>query len=156
MIAVGIILFSVLYNVPKFFELSTSYELCYFNKSSSIDIQTLTYSSRSCEYEFYNRNPNERYSFFENETKFTHISDNVTDHKIKLEQSVMFYRYEVRPLSIRLNTVYVQFYLMCLNILINGILPFTLVIVLNILILMELLILFGLECPKTIELPGRY
>ena len=140
MIGMGIISFSILYNIPKFFETSTSYELCYFNKSCSLIMNTYseTYSSRSCQHEFYSRNMNERYIVLENECNSNNISNHIIENPVVSDDSVVFYRYEVVPSDMRLNSVYVQVYAVYLNLVINGILPFALVIVLNILILKEL------------------
>lgn len=148
-IGMGIISFSILYNIPKFLETSTSYELCYFNKSCSMDVQTLTYSSRSCHHEFYSRNMNEGYILLGNEYNSKNFTNHIIDTPIISDDSVVFYRYEVIPSNMRLNSVYVQVYAVYLNLVINGIVPFALVIVLNILILKELQNLGHASSPVT-------
>ena len=135
MIGMGIISFSILYNIPKFLETSTSYELCYFNRSISMDAHTLTFTSSSCQHEFYTRDMNEGYILLGNSKNF---SDHIIENPIISDEPVVFYRYEVIPSNMRLNSVYVQVYAVYLNLVINGILPFALVIILNILILKEL------------------
>ena len=129
-LCLGIMLFSISYNIPKFFEISTSYESCYLNKTYEKDTKTITCSSESCEAEFYDRDG------IEEILSTTRSIYNVTEIPFSEESST--YLYSIKPSSMRLNSVYVQVYAVYLNFLVNGILPFALVIILNILIIKEL------------------
>ena len=138
--SIGIIVFAVLYNIPKFFETSTAYERCFFNTSNYNHILTVSYTSTSCQMDYFNNNRPVEQQFITrpNESSLTNTSI-INDPTISKNGSTfLWYRYEVIPTAMRLNNLYVQVYAVYLNLLVNGIFPFALVITLNILILKEL------------------
>ena len=138
--SMGIIIFAILYNIPKFFETSTSFEECHFDQSNQNNVMTLSYSSVSCQMDYYNYNsPLEQY-FLGAEKESNSTDPSITNESIisNNDTGLQWYRYEVVPSTMRLNSVYVQVYAVYLNLLVNGIFPFALVITLNILILREL------------------
>ena len=132
LIGIGITSFAVLYNIPKFFETYTIQELCYLNTTYNGYIKKMTYSSESCMQEFQNRGKMES-SFFDN------VSTNMKAYNPVLdEEYVNLSRYSVLPTDMRLSSAYVQAYAVYLNFVINGVVPFVLVITLNISIIREL------------------
>ena len=134
-IAVGIMVFAIVYNIPKFLEISTTYELCYFNRThTEQDVRSLIYSSKSCEIETRNRMGLKNYDsgLHENNT-----IDDDADVFLK-DETMAFYKYDILPSQMRLNSVYVQVYAVYMNFFINGVGPFALIIVLNVLILRQL------------------
>ena len=129
-IVVGIIFFAITYNIPKFLETSTAYELCYFNQTNKEDVHTMIYSSTTCEFEILSR------GLIKNFT--SSFSANLTVEEDFFVETTSFYKYAIKPSQMRLNSIYVQVYAVYMNFFINGVGPFTLIIVLNILILRQL------------------
>ena len=138
--SMGIIIFAIVYNIPKFFETSTSFEKCHFDHSNYNNVVTLSYSSVNCQMDYYNYNNPLEQQLFGNQNKLNSTDTSMTNESIisKNGNALQWYRYEVVPSTMRLNSVYVQVYAVYLNLLVNGIFPFALVITLNILILREL------------------
>ena len=127
-IAAGLIAFSVAYNVPKFLEMRTGTELCRIEGTQIQDELTLLYSSNYCELEHRAR-------------QFVHNFNNTmnTNKTTLNNDTISFYRYYIQLTELRLNSLYVQWYAVYLNFFVNGIGPFTLLIILNALILKEFL-----------------
>ena len=138
-IASMIILFSITYNLPKFFESSAQFELCSYNQSHIGDLQTFVYSSNLCEIEI--RGSSKR---LQNVELDKHISHNVThvtqvnSEDDLIDKHISYYRYYLHTSSMRLNSLYVQVYAVYMNFIFNGVGPFSLLIVLNILIVKDL------------------
>ena len=124
--------------MPKFFEFSTSYELCSLNRTLFEHACTLTINSQSCERHLVAQKltdvPN--YNLCMNFTSVTDITDATQAYN---ENAISSYRYSAPASKMRLNSFYVQFYATNLTFLINGVIPFTVIIILNILILKELI-----------------
>ena len=137
-IVFGVILFSVAYNMPKFFEFSTSYEFCSLNRTLYEHVCTLSFNSPSCQKDLLDKKlidePN--LSVCMNFTSVTDISDTTQSYN---ERSISSYRYSAPASKMRLNSFYVQLYATNLTFFINGVIPFTVIIILNILILKELI-----------------
>ena len=131
-ITVGIIVFALVYNIPKFLEISTTYELCYFNRTYTEDVLRLIYSSKSCEIETRSRMVLKNY---DSGLNANHTMDEDVLHK---DETISFYKYDIMPSQMRLNSIYVQVYAVYMNFFINGVGPFALIIALNILILRQL------------------
>ena len=133
-IASMIILFSIIYNLPKFFESSAQFELCSYNQTHAGDLQTFVYSSNSCEIEIRESSKN-----LQNVELDEHSSHNVTNGEEDLvDKHISFHRYYLHTSSMRLNSLYVQVYAVYMNFIFNGVGPFSLLIVLNILIVKDL------------------
>ena len=134
-----IILFSIIYNLPKFFESSAQFELCSYNQTHAGDLQTFVYSSNLCEIEI-------RWSLksLQNVELDEHGSHNIThDTESTIEEDLVdkhisFYRYYLHTSAMRLNSLYVQVYAVYMNFIFNGVGPFSLLIVLNILIVKDI------------------
>ena len=138
--SIGIIFFAVLYNIPKFFEVSTSFEQCNFKTSNDNNVFTVSYSSSYCQMDYFSRNKPIEAQFLAHQNDSEPSEASFVNESIKVinDSTLQWYRYEVVPSAMRLNSLYVQVYAVYLNLLVNGILPFALVITLNILILREL------------------
>ena len=131
-ISIGIILFSIVYNLPKFFEMSTSYELCHYNETYTQNIQTKIFTSEPCEILFQFRNSVANVTY-EHDLNFTAVEN----YHFK-NSSTSLHRYGIYPSDLRFNSVYVQVYTIYTNFIVNGVVPFLLVIILNILIVASL------------------
>lgn len=129
-IVIGIIIFAIAYNIPKFLETSTVYELCCFNQTYTEDVRTMTYSSEACEvhYQMMQKNIGTDIN-----TNHTIVEDDIVE-----DETISFYKYTIQPSEMRLNSLYVQVYAVYLNFFVNGVGPFALLIILNISILREL------------------
>ena len=138
--SIGIIIFAVVYNIPKFFEVSTAYEQCYFKTSNNASILTVIYSSSTCQIDYFSRHKPIEQQFLTNQDGSAANETSIVNEMIlSINKSIVqWYRYDVVPSAMRLNSLYVQVYAVYLNLLVNGIFPFALVITLNILILKEL------------------
>ena len=134
----GVILFAIAYNTPKFFEFSTSYELCSLNRNLSESICTLTINSQSCEKYLRAKKlfKELNYSFCVN---FTSKGDVKNPTNLSNNHTISSFKYSAPASEMRLNSFYVQLYATNLTFVINGIIPFAVIITLNILILKELL-----------------
>ena len=131
-ISVGIMLFSFLYNLPKFFEMSTTYELCHYNQTSHQGIHTMILSSQDCEAQFYLRQKINSFPYEPDSNANLTVAYNMENTSISLDG------YGIQPSNLRFNSIYVQVYTVYSNLLVNGAVPFVLVIVLNILIVANL------------------
>ena len=131
-VSVGIIIFSILYNLPKFFEISTSYNLCHLNQTYNNNILTTMISSEPCEIEFiYGRNA-ESFSYEWMSNRNLSETHNLRNESMSLDQYAFLASY------LRFDINYVRVYTVYSNLFINGVVPFALMIVLNILLLAEL------------------
>ena len=138
-IVFGIIAFSVLYNIPKFLETSTKFDLCYINKTLTENVLTTVYSSEICEHEIRQRllpQLHNLYSTNDTTNATTHHQDVAYDQFH--DQFETIYRYYTLPSEMRLNSLYVQLYAVYMNFFVNGFFPFSTLIFLNILIIKEL------------------
>ena len=127
-----IVIFSILYNIPKFFEMSAVHNLCHLNQTEFQDIRTIKITSEICESSFRNQ---KRWNDF----PFNYTSKN--DMEISEEDvnaSISLNTYSIQPSNLRFNLVYVQVYTVYSNLIINGMIPFSLVIILNVLIVLNL------------------
>ena len=137
-IVFGVILFAIIYNMPKFFEFSTSYELCSLERTLSDNICTLTINSQSCEASLRaKRLIDDLSSVFC--LNFTSIVDITSTNQSYHHHSISSYKYSAPASQMRLNSFYVQVYATNLTFFVNGVIPFAVIIILNILILKELL-----------------
>ena len=132
-IVIGIIIFAVAYNIPKFLEISTKYEYCTFTKTFSEELNVFKFSSEPCEVEIRSRIPisETRYSKDRNDTL-------IDDQNFDKNQTLTVELYTIQASEMRLNSLYVQIYAVYLNFFINGVGPFTVIILLNLLILNQL------------------
>ena len=136
-IVFGIIVFSVLYNIPKFLETSTEFDLCYVNKTLSENLLKTIYSSEACEHEIRQRLLPEFYNTNDTTNVTAHHQDLAYDARVH-DQFQTIYRYFTTPSEMRLNSLYVQLYAVYMNFVVNGFIPFSTVIILNVLIIKEL------------------
>ena len=134
----GVILFAIAYNMPKFFEFSTSYEFCSLNRTLSESVCTLTINSQSCEKYLRAKKllKELNYSFCMNFTSNGAVKNPTS---LLNNHSISSFKYSAPASEMRLNSFYVQLYATNLTFFINGIIPFAVIITLNILILKELL-----------------
>ena len=130
-----VVFFAFLYNIPKFFEFYTTSDLCSFNRTLSNDVCTLAFKPRLCKTKL-------PLNFFESSMygilcAKQRMSDdnNVTNSNPSEDQIVSIYTYSAPATKMRLNGLYVQFYATNLTFFVNGIIPFSVIIILNILIL---------------------
>ena len=148
-IVIGIIVFAIAYNMPKFFEFTTKYQLCFLNQTLLEDTCTLIYSAESCVVKMQN-------DMQHNESNFSaclnsenmNYSDQIT-HTIFESRSIDMFT--VPATEMRLNSLYVQIYAVNLSFLLNTVIPFAVVIILNILILKELLNIQRTVCEPRIQ-----
>ena len=131
-ISIGIILFSILYNFPKFFEMSTTHTLCYYNQTYALGIRTVAFTSKDCEYHYNTQNSWRNFPF---ELASKNGSNGNT---FRGNSSMLMHSYGIEASDLRFNSVYVQAYTVYSNLFINGIIPFLLVIILNVLIVVDL------------------
>ena len=131
-ISVGITIFAISYNLPKFFEMSTEHSLCYYNQTFIQDVQMIAITSKKCEMSFYT----EKHWHY-NDYEYSH--DPAPNVEIDNKNSFMvLHRYDIKESNLRFNIFYVQAYLIYSNLFVNGVIPFTVVIILNILIVLNL------------------
>ena len=76
----------------------------------------------------------------------THVTQ-VNSEEDLVDKHISFYRYYLHTSPMRLNSLYVQVYAVYMNFIFNGVGPFSLLIVLNILIVKDL------QTQKTLVLP---
>ena len=131
-ISFGIILFAILYNLPRFFEMSTVHNICYYNQSYTTQIRMVTFNSEICEHQFYAKL---NWSTFPFETISNDESNGYYGHS---NSSMSLHTYGIEASDLRFNGAYVQAYTIYSNLLINGLIPFFLVIILNVWIVVEL------------------
>jgi len=128
----GIMLFAFLYNFPKFFEMSTLHNICYYNQTYTTEIRRVTFNSENCEHQFYAK---KKWRTF----PFELLSDDESNgHYGQSNSSMSLHIYGIEGSALRFNSAYVQAYTIYSNLLINGIVPFFLVIILNVWIVVEL------------------
>ena len=128
----GIILFAILYNFPKFFEMSTLHKVCNYNQFYTREIRMVTFNSESCEHQFYAK---KKWRTF----PFELLSDDKSNgYYGQSNSSMSLHIYGIEGSALRFNSAYVQAYTIYSNLLINGIVPFLLVIILNVWIVVEL------------------
>ena len=139
-IASMIILFSIIYNLPKFFESSAQFELCSYNQTHSGDLQTFFYSSNLCEIEIRWRLKSLQNVELDEHGHVTHVTHDTQSNSEEdlVDKHISFYRYYLHTSSMRLNSLYVQVYAVYMNFIFNGVGPFSLLIVLNILIVKDI------------------
>ena len=131
-VSAGIILFATLYNLPKFFETSTTYELCRANQTYMNDISEVIFSSENCEYHF------QIQKILNFLTFKVDSNDSARDLAEFKNRSFSMDRYEIQASSLRFNSLYVQVYTIYSNFIVNGVTPFMFVIILNVLIVVDL------------------
>ena len=128
----GIMLFAFLYNFPKFFEMSTLHNICYYNQTYTTEIRRVTFNSENCEHQFYAK---KKWRTF----PFELLSEDESNgHYGQSNSSMSLHIYGIEGSALRFNSAYVQAYTIYSNLLINGIVPFFLVIILNVWIVVEL------------------
>ena len=131
-ISLVIVIFAILYNLPKFFEISTAHTLCYYNQTYTQDIRVVTFTSISCEYLYYNQKRWRTFPFElvpDEEPMWNYDYSNT---------SMLIHTYGIEASDLRFNSVYFQAYTIYSNFFINGMIPFLLIIALNVLIVCEL------------------
>ena len=131
-ISVGIIIFAILYNLPKFFEMSTVHNVCYYNQSYTQETRMVTFNSEICEYQFYSQKQWRTFPF-----ELASNDDSDTYHDFS-NSSMSLHTYGIEASDLRFNSVYVQAYTVYSNLFINAVIPFFLVIIFNVLIVVEL------------------
>ena len=134
-IVILVIFFAFLYNIPKFFEFYTTSHLCLFYRTISNDVCTLAFKPHLCK----SKLPSENFGSSMYATLCTkqQMEDNINDTNSNPseDQIVSIYTYSAPATKMRLNGLYVQLYATNLTFFVNGIIPFTVIILLNILIL---------------------
>ena len=134
-------LFAIIYNIPKFFEIKTEYEECtltrlYLQDEGENWVLDVT---ANCSGQIHNITPSKVADYFsiQNEAQGAHgIAAGLPS--LMQNETTNFTNYCIQARQLRLNSYYVQIYAVYMNFFINGLGPFTLLIVLNILIIKEL------------------
>ena len=135
---IPIVLFSVLYNMPRFFELRTKYIESDEDVSFNVTKSNETFYSHGQENHLYNET-NLSYLFPSNSTqqdnKYTTEYISTTTDNIQNNRG---YNYGFELTSMRQNKYYVSIYIIGLNFIVHGLIPFPVIITLNALLYREL------------------
>ena len=132
---IPIIVFSILYNVPHFFEFETIYgpvknnrtnlELNNTNQVESIENQNEMIHKLKLNDSFV--------SDIDTIAKVSETERSTKNNSFFFNEDVQF-EYQVKSSSLRKNRYYYTIYIIGLNLLVNGVLPFTIIFILNILL----------------------
>ena len=126
-IVAGITAFAIGYNIPKFLEIGTGYKTCIVTQAyirEEVTKELMLSSITNCSGEI-----------TENVTPAVNVYNTTfTNEPLSFNTT----KYFIQPSEMRLNSWYVQVYAVYLNFFVNGVGPFTLLIILNVLILKEL------------------
>ena len=112
--------------------MSTVHNICHYNQSYTTQTRMVTFNSEICEHQFYSEI---NWSTFPFETTSDDESD---EYHASSNSSMSLDTYGIEPSDLRFNGAYVQAYTIYSNLLINGLIPFFLVIILNVWIVVEL------------------
>lgn len=137
----GISLFAIIYNIPKFMEIRTEYEECTLTRLYQQDEgeHWVSNVTANCSGYIHTINPSKVKDYFpiQNETEEA-AGIGVESPSPLQNETTTFINFCIQARKLRLNSYYVQIYAVYMNFFINGLGPFTLLIVLNILIIKEL------------------
>ena len=144
-IVAGISAFAIAYNIPKFLEIGTGYTPCTLTEeyiTQNMTNQLMLSSETNCS----------------GKTTQTLTNATTIDNSILLNEPVVssFTKYHIQPTEMRLNSLYVQVYAVYFNFFVNGVGPFTLLIILNLLILKQLQESIPISSPKRKSTHGKY
>ena len=146
-IILGVAIYSIAYNIPKFFDMETGIENCLITANKSEDNFTRIYSSENCLYHPKATNFINAFEAKINISISVPIQEDLINDVNGLDDSTIgstfmstttFNRYFLRFSSLRLNSMYFHVYGIYLNTIFNGIVPFTFLLVLNFLIVKEM------------------
>ena len=129
--------------------MSTVHSLCHYNQTYDLDIKKITFTSKDCEYYYYTQIPWTNFPF-ELASKNESNGDSFRENS-----SMLIHHYGIDASDLRFNSVYVQAYTVYSNLFINGVIPFLLVIILNVLIVCNLQKSDISSSPDTIR-PRKY
>jgi len=136
---IPIVLFSVMYNMTRFFEIRTNFigseEEYVFNVTKNNE----TFYSRAHQNDLYSAT-NLSDGNYESNSTMQYYND--TAEYIPITSEIMTnnqpYKYEFELTSMRKNKYYYTIYIICLNFIFNGLIPFAVIISLNVLLYKEL------------------